>query len=122
MYVKAVLGLKGYETYSVAPDDSVLTALQLFNSNKVGFAVVRDAAGKVVGGISERDICIALSDPDGAGRKSAVREVMTTDILTCSPDDNLIRIRKGGRRLLLDFGRSAIVEEAAHAAANEREG
>ncbi|WP_174149500.1 CBS domain-containing protein [Leisingera sp. ANG59] len=92
MYVKAVLGQKGYETYSVAPDDSVLAALQLFNANKVGFAVVRDAAGKVVGGISERDICIALSDPEGAGRKSAVRDVMTTDILTCSPDDNLIRL------------------------------
>jgi len=92
MYVKAVLGAKGFETYSVAPDDSVLTALQLFNSKKVGFAVVRDAAGKVVGGISERDICIALSDPEGAGRRSAVREVMTTDILTCAPEDNLIRL------------------------------
>lgn len=92
MYVKAVLDQKGHETYSVAPEDSVLTALQLFNDKKVGFAVVRDAGGVVQGGISERDICKAMADPEGDGRGTTVRQVMTADVYTCAPDDNLIRL------------------------------
>ncbi|MEX0304036.1 MAG: CBS domain-containing protein [Leisingera sp.] len=92
MYVKAVLGAKGFETYSVAPDDSVLTALQLFNDKKIGFAVVKDAGGTPVGGVSERDICKAMADPEGAGRKTAVRDVMTAEVITCAPDDNLVKI------------------------------
>lgn len=92
MYVSTVLRRKGSETYSVAPDDSVLAALQLFNSKKIGFAVVLDSAGKPMGGVSEREICKAMAQPDGAGGKTAIREVMTTELVTCSPDDNLIRI------------------------------
>ncbi|MGR3761076.1 CBS domain-containing protein [Roseobacteraceae bacterium NS-SX3] len=92
MYVKAVLGEKGYETYSVGPDDSVLTALQLFNSKNIGFAVVLDGTGKVLGGVSERDICKAMSDSSGAGRQTSIRDVMSADVITCSPDDNLIRL------------------------------
>lgn len=92
MYVSTVLSHKGADTYSVAPDDSVLTALQLFDSRKIGFAVVLNAAGKPLGGISEREICKAMADPDGKGRTAVIRDVMTAKIATCSPDDNLIRI------------------------------
>ena len=92
MYVSTVLRRKGSETYSVAPDDSVITALQLFSSKKIGFAVVLDPDGKPVGGVSEREICNAMAQPDGAGRKTAIRDVMTAKVVTCSPDNNLIRI------------------------------
>ncbi|KAE9630044.1 CBS domain-containing protein [Parasedimentitalea maritima] len=92
MYVSTVLRHKGSETYSVAPDDSVLTALQLFDAKKIGFAVVLDPAGKALGGVSEREICKAMAIPDGGGRQAAIREVMTPNVGTCSPDDNLIRI------------------------------
>ena len=91
MYVSTVLQHKGSETYSVAPDDSVLTALQLFNSKKIGFAVVMDTAGRPMGGISERDICKTLADAEGEGRQRPIRDVMTA-VATCAPDDNLIRI------------------------------
>lgn len=92
MYVSTVLSRKGAETHSVAPDDSVLNTLQLFASKKIGFAVVLDPAGKPMGGVSEREICKAMAKPEGRGRQAAIREVMTTDVVTCSPDDNLIRI------------------------------
>ncbi|KIC09243.1 hypothetical protein RA19_16160 [Leisingera sp. ANG-M1] len=106
MYVKAVLGAKGFETYTVAPDDSVLTALQLFNDKKIGFAVVKGAGGEPLGGVSEREICKALADPDSAGRQTPVRDVMTTEVVTCAPDDNLIKImalmtKKRSRHMLV---------------------
>ena len=92
MYVSTILRHKGADTYSVALNDSVLTALQLFKAKIIGFAVVLDSAGKPLGGISEREICTAMAMPEGAGRQTPVSEVMTSEVPTCTPDDNLIRI------------------------------
>jgi CBS domain-containing protein len=92
MYVSTILLQKGTEIYSVAPDDSLMTALQLFNTKKIGFALVLDKDGNPQGGISEREICNAMANSDGAGRQTPVRDVMNTDVARCTPGDNLIRI------------------------------
>ena len=92
MYVKAMLGDKGFGTYSVSPDDTVLTVLQLFRKKKIGFAAVINPNGKVLGGVSERDVCLAMSIAESAGRHTAVRDVMTKDVMFCSPKDNLVKI------------------------------
>jgi len=92
MYVSTILRHKGPDTYSVVQNDSVLTALQLFKAKKIGFAVVLDTAGRPLGGISEREICMAMANSEGAGRQTPVSEVMTREVATCTPDDNLIRI------------------------------
>ena len=92
MYVSTVLLQKGSDIYSVAPDDILITALQLFNAKRIGFALVLDKDGKPLGGISEREICSAMASSDGAGRQTPVRDVMNTDLARCAPGDNLIRI------------------------------
>ncbi|WIY25674.1 CBS domain-containing protein [Parasedimentitalea psychrophila] len=92
MYVSTILLQKGTDIYSVAPDDNLMTALQLFSTKKIGFALVLDKSGNPLGGISEREICSAMANSDGAGRQTPVREVMNTDVASCAPGDNLIRI------------------------------
>ncbi len=42
MYVKTVMVKKGFDVFSVSPDDTVLKVLQLFSAQKIGFAVVGD--------------------------------------------------------------------------------
>lgn len=93
MYVKAIMSKKGYDVFSVSPDDTVLTVLQLFSAKKIGFAVVGDVPDNIVGTISERDICQAMSVPDGAGRATLIKEVMTDNLVCCCMDDNLTTIR-----------------------------
>lgn len=92
MFVKSVLGEKRSRTWSVSPDDTILTTLQLFDHKKIGFAVVMNKEGNPQGGISERDICKAMSHPEGAGRLTPVRDVMVENVPTCTPDDNLVRV------------------------------
>ena len=110
MYVSTILLQKGTDIYSVSPDDSLMTALQLFNANKIGFALVLDKDGTPLGGISEREICSVMASPDGAGRQTPVRDVMNTDVARCAPGDNLIRImammtgRRNRHMLVFDKG------------------
>lgn len=92
MHAEALLGEKGTETYSVSPNDTVLTVLQLFNDQRIGFAVVVDAAGHVAGGISERDICRSIALEDSAGRLAKVKDVMDENVLMCELTDNLVTV------------------------------
>jgi len=93
MHVKSVLDKKGVEVFSVAPDDTLVTVLKIFRQRKIGFAVVKSKAGGFLGTVSERDICHALAaDESGQGLQTAVKEVMTENIVTCSWDDNLAKV------------------------------
>ncbi len=91
MLVKSILENKGFDTFEAAPEDTVLTVLRMFRANRVGFAVVRDDSGVVVGGVSERDICQAMSMEEGAGRSTAIKHVMVAPE-RCQMSDSLIRI------------------------------
>jgi len=92
MHVKTVLGNKGFDAFSVSPDDTVLTVLRMFSKKKIGFAVVGDRDGTVLGTVSERDICQAMSSAEGASRQTAIKEVMAKNIETCALDDNLVKV------------------------------
>lgn len=92
MHVKTVLENKGFDAFSVSPYDTVLTALRLFNEKSIGFAMVCGQNGDVLGTVSERDICLAMSTAEGAGRQTAIKDVMAKNTVTCALDDNLVRV------------------------------
>lgn len=74
----------------VRPDDIVRTAAVLMASYGVGFLPVCDESGKPIGTITDRDIvvrCVAYDYPSTI----QVSEVMTADVVACSPDDSLDR-------------------------------
>ena len=75
-----VIRQKGGRVYSVAPDSSVLQALELMAQQNIG-AVMVMAGEQVVGILSERD-CIRKMDLAGrSAQATSVHEIMTADVL-----------------------------------------
>jgi CBS domain-containing protein len=89
MKVGDILKVKGSQVHSIGPDQSVLDAVALLNQHRIGALLVRDAAGAVVGLISERDVlreCLHRSTELG---RIAVDDAMTRDLVVCVPDDDV---------------------------------
>jgi len=73
MEITAILSEKGTEVFSVAPEDTMRSTLQLFAEKHIGCAPVKDTSGKLLGLISERDICrIIATDGEGAVNEPVV--------------------------------------------------
>ena len=87
MKVRDILEVKGSQVYSIQPDQTILDAVAVLMQHRIGALLVRDAAGKVCGLISERDVlreCLHRSAELG---RIPIREVMTKDLVVCVPDD-----------------------------------
>jgi CBS domain-containing protein len=90
--VKDLLAVKGSHVLSIGPDASVLDAAALMNEHRVGSLVVM-SGGQVIGILSERDILqrvVALEREPG---HTAVRDVMTTEVVCCQPHTSLDEAR-----------------------------
>lgn len=94
--IAALLRTKGTEVKTIGPKATVLEAAKTMNQHRIGSLVVVDGAsrGKVAGILSERDILTrivaAQMDPD----RTLVAEVMTRDVVTCTPDYSLTELRE----------------------------
>lgn len=60
----------------------------MWNAN-CGFLPVETADGKVVGVVTDRDICIALGTRSRLAGDIAVGEVMSGKLHSCAPDDDI---------------------------------
>ena len=85
MIIGSILRGKGSEVISVGPEDTVLSAARLLSERRIGAALVRDAAGALLGIISERDIVrgMAAHGPGTTGLKA--EQFMTRDLITVTP-------------------------------------
>ena len=82
--LQRILASKPAGLWSVAPTDSVLTALQIMSEKDIGFLVVLNQ-GALVGVLSERDcarrVTLAKRPPDATQVADImVREVVTADL------------------------------------------
>jgi IMP dehydrogenase len=76
---------KGYDIWSVAPDDSVLEALRLMAEKNVG-AVLVLAAGNLAGILSERDFARKVALEGIAAKDTRVWEIMTERVICVRSD------------------------------------
>jgi CBS domain-containing protein len=83
--VRELLQAKGYDIWSVAPDDSVYDALKLMAGKNVG-AVLVIGAGNLVGILSERDYARKVILKGKTSRDTPVREIMTEKVVYVRPD------------------------------------
>jgi CBS domain-containing protein len=86
--VSAILDRKGRNVYSVAPSATIAEAVAEMNRHRVGSVLVIDN-NQLVGIFTERDV---LRRVVGAGidpTRTLVAEVMTSGVLTISPDATL---------------------------------
>ncbi len=90
MLVRNVMNKKGNIQFTVSPGDTILTVLKMFHEKKIGFVIITDTSNKVVGTVSERDMCEAMGE--GATRDTAIEKIMNSNIVSCNMDDNLPRV------------------------------
>lgn len=92
MYVETILRKKGRDVVTVKPDDTVGQVAQILHEKGIGAALVCDAAGKILGVISERDIVRGVSRFQGHCTRKLARELMTSPVITCDPQTSIDRI------------------------------
>jgi CBS domain-containing protein len=72
-----------------APETNLAAAIEIMWNNDCGaLPVVED--GKLVGIITDRDICIALGTRNCAATDVTVRDVGSRAVLTCGPENDLL--------------------------------
>lgn len=81
----ALLEMKGYDVYSIAPNESVFDAIKLMSERGVGALLVMEGA-QLVGIVSERDYTRKVVLQGRASRETAVADIMTTNVFTASLD------------------------------------
>lgn len=92
MNIGDIINSKGSWVLTLGPDDQVSTLVGQLAERRVGAAVVTEPGGEVLGIVSERDVVQALA-ANGAGLlQLPVREVMTSDVVTCEPSSGLVEL------------------------------
>jgi CBS domain-containing protein len=85
-------------------DTNLGSATELMWVGNCGFLPVTGANGKVVGVVTDRDICIALGTRNRLAGEVTVVDVMSNRLFGCSPDDDvhvaLQTMKEGGVRRL----------------------
>src|SRR6188472_1907644 len=76
MSVEGILRSKGTSVATIRPDATVLELL-------------RGLRDEGIGAMAERDVVRALAQVGGRVLQQRVSEIMTTDVMTCSPTDSV---------------------------------
>jgi CBS domain-containing protein len=86
--VSQLLQAKGTEVFSVAPEDSVLHAIELMATRHVGALVVMDH-DSLIGIISERDYARKVILKSRSSHDTPVSDIMTSPAVSVTPDDTV---------------------------------
>jgi signal-transduction protein with cAMP-binding, CBS, and nucleotidyltransferase domain len=86
--VQDTLARKPNRLWSVEPDASVYSAIELMAEARVGALLVLHA-GKLLGILSERDYARKVILVGRSSRVTRVRAIMTVNVITVAPDANL---------------------------------
>ncbi|GAA3458945.1 MULTISPECIES: CBS domain-containing protein [Saccharothrix] len=88
MRIADVLRNKGSDVATVEAGASVAELLAALAGRNVGAMVVTGPGG-ITGIVSERDVVRGLHDRGGALLGAPVAEIMTSEVLTCTPRDSV---------------------------------
>lgn len=73
------------------PEDNTHTAARRMRDLDVGFLPVCDADRRPMGALTDRDLVLRVCAEDHRPSNTAVRDVMTYEIISCHPLDDLER-------------------------------
>jgi len=91
--VAEILQTKGSQVQTIAPSATVLEATMLMNRHQIGSLVVVEG-GRVVGIFTERDVLRRVVAAEKQPSKITVGEVMTRQVLCCSPEADMDEVRE----------------------------
>jgi CBS domain-containing protein len=87
--VREILARKGHTVISVLPTATVREAASLMNERSVGGLLVVDETKQLIGVFTERDILRRVVVPGRDPETTLVRDVQTSDVVTCHPETSL---------------------------------
>ena len=91
MKVSTILSTKRQRLITIAPGQTLQEAAVLLSQHNIGALIVVNEAVAPIGILSERDIVRRLGQTPGAST-ALVGDVMTADIVTGLPDDDLMSV------------------------------
>ena len=86
MLISDVLQTKGHEVFTIRPEQTVKEAVERLAAHRIGALVVEEH-GKPAGVFSERDLVNSLARSGVAVYGHAVRELMSSPVVTGAPGD-----------------------------------
>lgn len=89
MRISEVLRRKGNQVVTIGGDATVGDLVELLAEHGIGAVVVTDGSDAPAGIVSERDIVRHLHELGADYSSSPVRGIMTADIYTCTPEDEV---------------------------------
>ncbi len=89
MTVSAILQGKSKSLITISPEVSLTEAVKSLAEHRIGAIVAVDAAGRVAGIISERDVVRILGEKGPAVLSEPVSSVMTRAVVTCTTDETI---------------------------------
>jgi CBS domain-containing protein len=93
MIVKTILKQKtSNEVATTSGDQSIEEAAKLLHHHHIGAVVVTGADCAIAGILSERDIVRGMALQGDRVEKLKVSDLMTTNVLVCSPNDSLEKL------------------------------
>ena len=92
MLIGQILAAKGSAVVTTQPDATIAEVASLLKRQRIGAVVVSDPDGRLCGIISERDLARGLADHGAKLLDMRVRQLMTADVVTCSPEDGLEKL------------------------------
>ncbi|MGI5292239.1 CBS domain-containing protein [Nonomuraea polychroma] len=94
MLIGTILRGKGSDVTTVAPEASVRDLLAKLAEHNIGAVVVSTDGVTIQGIVSERDVVRHLNDRGAAVLDEPVSAIMTTDVRTVGPGDNVDALRR----------------------------
>lgn len=94
MRVADILTAKGSKVLTVRPDMSIDQLVHRLRVERIGALVVSATGTTVDGIISERDVAHGLAEHGAGILDLTVANLMTHNVVTCTPDDTLAHVAK----------------------------
>jgi len=100
-------------TTCVDPDTPVVTIAKCMRDDDIG-AILVSADGRLVGIVTDRDVACRAVTLDGKIDKLVAKDIMTRDVICCSPEDDLsmailaMEFRKVRRMPVTDAHKSVV--------------
>lgn len=89
MRVSEIVRRKGTDVVTVDPDSPVGDLVALLHEHHIGAVVALDGDRHLVGIVGERDVVRGLAEHGPQVLEQPVRSLMTTDVHTCTPEDDV---------------------------------
>jgi CBS domain-containing protein len=88
MSVSNILSVKGRNVFTARGGDKIGDIVKTLAEKRIGAIVVTDAAGKIEGIVSERDVVRHLAKEGATLLTKSVSAIMTRNVKTCAEGDD----------------------------------